>query len=231
MIDQLNTDYCGNFVDFEENEKNRKMNRSAELFFIDGCGRCSLGGTPQCKVNLWNEELQILREIILSTNLKEECKWGMPCYTYKNKNVLILCAFKQYCGIGFFKGSLIHDTEKILTTAGENANASRIIKVTKQTAILDMSDAIVDLIEKAIEIEKGGLKIEPKLVSDLNIPEELKSEFEQDPEYKIAFYKLSPGKQKGYLYFFNGAKQSKTRQSRILSSKSKVFLGKGIHDY
>ena len=78
------------------------MTKDPDQYFLEGCGRCPHFSTPQCKVKSWPSELKALRKIILSTGLKEEAKWGVPCYTHHGKNILILSAFKKYCAISFF---------------------------------------------------------------------------------------------------------------------------------
>jgi len=85
------------------------MNKSVDNYFIEGCGRYPLGGTPDCKVHSWTSELKYLRTIVLDCGLIEEFKWGAPCYTFQNKNILMVSALKNYCCISFFKGSLLSD--------------------------------------------------------------------------------------------------------------------------
>ena len=70
---------------------------SIDQYLTEGCGRCKLFQTPNCKVHRWSEELLLLRSIILQTGLTEELKWSMPCYTLNGKNILMLAAFKDSC--------------------------------------------------------------------------------------------------------------------------------------
>ena len=83
------------------------MNPLIDSYLTDGCGRCPLGGTPDCKVHNWREHLETLRTLVLSTELTEELKWGVPCYTFQKSNVLLLGAFKDNCAVSFFKGALL----------------------------------------------------------------------------------------------------------------------------
>ena len=122
--------------------------------------RCKFGGTPACKVNDWREELKILRLILLDCGLTEELKWGVPCYTFQGKNVLVASAFKEYAALGFFKGVLLHGTNGILTAPGENSQASRLIKFTNVQEIIEMEATLKAYIYEAIEVEKAGLKPE-----------------------------------------------------------------------
>ena len=198
-------------------------------FLIDGCGRCSLYKTPQCKVHTWAEELRYLREIILNSELKEEYKWSQPCYTLGKKNVLLVTAFKDFATITFFKGALLNDPKNILVSPGENSQAVKQLRFTDVQTIIDQQSIIKSYIQEAIEIEKSGAKVEFK--KDPNpIPEELYEKFEEDSEYEKAFYKLTPGRQRGYLLHFSQAAQSKTRASRIDKSFEKIKLGKGFNE-
>jgi uncharacterized protein YdeI (YjbR/CyaY-like superfamily) len=209
---------------------NYKMNTSVENYFLEGCGRCPLGGTPECKVHSWTNELAKLRKIILQTGLQEECKWGVPCYTLNGANVLILSAFKNYCSISFFKGSLLPDPKKILTKPGENSQAARLIKITDAKEILKLEEDIRASIFEAIEVEKAGLKVEFKKSTDLELVEEIQQKLEDDPSFKAAFEALTPGRQRGYNIYFSQAKQSSTRISRIEKTMQKIFEGKGWND-
>lgn len=210
--------------------KTKTKNKQVDNYLIDGCGRCKLYGTPQCKVNDWKAELKVLREIILDCGLTEELKWSMPCYTLEDKNILILAAFKDYCSISFFKGALLKDTKKLLSSPGENSQATRQFRFTSLKEIEKLSSSIKAYIKEALELEKQGKKIEFKqTASDLMI-EELESAFKKNPALKKAFYALTPGRQRGYLLFFSQAKQSATRASRIEKSAVAILKGMGLND-
>jgi uncharacterized protein YdeI (YjbR/CyaY-like superfamily) len=206
------------------------MQKSAEEYFIEGCGRCSLGGTPECRVNKWANELALLRQIILSCGLEEECKWGHPTYTYKKANVLILGAFKDNCTISFLKGVLIQDEAGLLQKPGENSQSGRVMRFTNVNQILPIESEIRAYIFEAIEIEKAGLKVETKPATEITLPEELSAQFKLDPKFEAAFRSLTPGRQKGYIYFIADAKQSKTRESRIEKYRAHIMAGKGMMD-
>lgn len=205
-------------------------NKQVDNYLIDGCGRCKLYATPQCKVNNWKTELKVLRDIILDCGLTEELKWSMPCYTFENKNVLILAAFKDYCSISFFKGALLKDAKKLLSTPGENSQAARLFKFTHLKEIEKISTSIKAYIKEAIELEKQGKKIEFKQSAEDLMIEELETAFKKNAALKKAFYALTPGRQRGYLLFFSQAKQSATRLSRIDKCTAAILKGKGLHD-
>ncbi len=206
------------------------MNTSADAYFIDGCGRCELGGTPQCKVHKWYKILIKLREIVLNCGLTEECKWGMPCYTYDGNNILIISAFKESCTLNFFKGSLLSDTHKMLVKPGENSQSAMFLRFTDIKEVSSNHKKIKEYIFEAIEVEKSGLKVDFKQKDELVYSDELLQQFKLNIEFKKAFEALTPGRQRGYILFFTSPKQSKTRTTRIEKSIKAIMQGKGIHD-
>ena len=206
------------------------VNPKVDNYFTAGCGRCPLGGTPDCKVHSWQEEMKQLRRILLDTELSEELKWSVPCYTFQGDNILILSAFKDYCALSFFKGVLLKDPDDILIQQTKNTQATRLIRFTNVDEILAMEASLKAYIAEAIAVEKAGLKIEYKDTSQFDFPDELLSMFEDDPAFATAFEDLTPGRQRGYLLHFSSAKQSKTRVSRIEKCMPKIFEGKGFHD-
>lgn len=179
----------------------------------------------------WNEEFLLLRDIIKeNTSLEEDYKWMHPCYTYAGKNIVLIHGFKDYCALLFHKGALLKDSEHILIQQTENVQSARQIRFTHIEEILALKTLILQYINEAIEIEKSGKKIALKQVSDYPLSEEFQQALEQDQELHTAFYALSPGRQKGYLFYFNQAKQSKTRQNRIEKYYQQILDGKGIDD-
>ena len=177
------------------------MNPKVDKYLIDGCMRCPLGGTPECKVHSWVAELDLLRRIVLDCGLTEELKWGAPCYTHQNKNVLMVSALKDYCCISFFKGSLLKDEKGLLAKPGPNSQAARLLKFTAVEQIIDIEDFIKAYIFEAVEIEAAGLKV-PFKKNPEPIPEELVQKFEEDLFFKSAFESLTPGRQRGYILYF-----------------------------
>ncbi|HCD34139.1 MAG TPA: hypothetical protein DER01_17140 [Phycisphaerales bacterium] len=182
------------------------------------------------KAKLWQEELTQLRAILLDCQLTEDVKWRQPCYMFEQSNIAILGGFKEYCALSFFKGALLKDPNGILTQPGENTQAARLIRFTSVQQIIECKHIIKAYILQAIEVEKAGLKVELKKDDALDIPDELKTQFDQNPALKTAFNKLTPGRQRGYLLFITAVKQSKTRTARIEKYTPQILDDKGFND-
>ena len=182
------------------------------------------------KSKQWQEELQKLRTILLASPLTEEVKWYHPCYTFEGRNIVIIGRFKEYCMLNFVKGALLKDAKGILVKPGENTQASRVIRFTSVQQIAKLGPALKAFINEAIEVEKAGLKVKFKKITEFKIPEELQHKFDEIPALKTAFRALTPGRQRAYLLYFSAAKQSKTRESRIEKCLPQILAGKGLND-
>lgn len=182
------------------------------------------------KEKRWREELTKLRAILLDCDLTEEVKWRHPCYTFEGSNIVILGGFKEYCVINFIKGALLKDAKKILVLPGENTQASRFVRFTELQQITKLSPVLKAYIREAVEVEKAGLKVPMKKITDREIPEELQTKFEELPALKKAFESLTPGRQRQYLMHFSSAKQSATRSSRVEKCVQQILDGKGMND-
>jgi len=182
------------------------------------------------KLDAWQAELAKLREIALSSPLAEDFKWGHPCYTLDGRNVVLIHGFKDYCALLFMKGALMKDLAGILIQQTENVQSGRQIRFTSLGQIAGMENMIKAYIHDAIEVEKAGLKVEKKTTADFAIPEEFQARLAGHPALKTAFEALTPGRQRGYLLHFAGAKQSKTREARIEKHLPRILDGKGLDD-
>jgi uncharacterized protein YdeI (YjbR/CyaY-like superfamily) len=182
------------------------------------------------KAKKWREESKKLRAILLTYPLTEELKWGKPCYTFEEGNVVIIQGFKDYCALLFCKGALLKDAKGILIQQTENMQAARQIRFTNVRQIAEMAPVLKAYVREAIAAEKAGLEVKYKKTSDFKIPEELQNRFDEDLAFKKAFDALTPGRQRGYILYFSGAKQSKTRESRVEKCMHRILNGKGLND-
>ncbi|WP_240007691.1 YdeI/OmpD-associated family protein [Pseudaquidulcibacter saccharophilus] len=182
------------------------------------------------KAKLWNEEFRLLINIARETELLEEFKWGKPCYTLNDANVFLIHGFKEYCALLFFKGTLLNDNANILIKQTDNVQSARQIRFKNSQQILSMQNMIKEYIAQAVAVENSGVKVEFKKTEEFVIVPELLNLFNVDVVLKMAFEKLTPGRQRAYLLYFSSAKQQKTRISRIEKYIPKILNGKGMDD-
>jgi uncharacterized protein YdeI (YjbR/CyaY-like superfamily) len=182
------------------------------------------------KTQKWQQELEQLRTIVLDCGLTEELKWGVPCYMCENSNIVLIHEFKEYCALLFFKGALLNDTHGILVQQTKHVQAARQIRFTNVREIVKMKKILKAHIYEAIEVEKAGLKVKLKKVSEFPIAEEFQKKLDKNKALKKAFEALTPGRQRGYLLHFSAPKQSKTREARVEKSIPQILEGKGLND-
>jgi uncharacterized protein YdeI (YjbR/CyaY-like superfamily) len=178
----------------------------------------------------WQPEFEQLRAIALASGLTEEFKWGKPCYTLEGKNIVLMHGFKEYCALLFFKGALLEDPMDILVQQTENVQAERQLRFTSVSEIVEMEPVLKAYIKEAIEVEKAGLEVEYKETPEFEVIEEFQAKLDEMPALKKAFEALTPGRQRGYLLYFSGAKQAKTRKARVEKYISQILDGKGLND-
>lgn len=178
----------------------------------------------------WQKELERLRDILLDCMMQEDLKWGVPCYSYHDSNIVLIHGFKEYCAILFFKGALLSDPENILIQQTANVQAARQIRFTSLKEIVQLEAIIKSYVFEAIEVEKAGLQVNLKKVSEFAVAEEFQQKLDKMPKLKKAFEALTPGRQRAYLLHFSSAKQAKTRESRIEKCIPQILDGKGLDD-
>lgn len=182
------------------------------------------------KAKKWQEEIEKLRTLVLDCGLNEELKWGCPCYTYKDSNIVLIHVFKDYCALLFFKGALLKDAKSLLIQQTENVQAARQMRFTSPAEIKKLERSIKAYVHEAIEVEKAGLKVPMKKTKEFGMPDEFKNKLAKMPALEKAFKTLTPGRQRAYLLYFSQAKQAVTRESRIEKYTPQILAGKGLDD-
>jgi len=178
----------------------------------------------------WQKEYEKLRTIILDCGLIEELKWGCPCYTFENTNIVLIHGFKEYCALLFFKGALLNDPNGILIQQTKNVQSARQIRFTNAKEIVKMEKILKAYVYEAIEVERAGLKVKLKKTSEFKTPEEFQKRLDKSTALKKAFDALTPGRQRAYIFYFSQAKQSKTREARVEKYIKQILSGKGLDD-
>ena len=199
------------------------MNPTVDFYF-------SKANLPSGKAQKWQEELEQMRIIVLDCGLTEELKWGVPCYTFQKANIVLIHVFKEYCAVLFFKGALLNDTNGMLIQQTKNVQAARQIRFTNVREIVEIAPVLKAYIYEAIEVEKAGLKVNLKKNTALIFPEEFQNKLAENPTLKTAFKALTPGRQRGYIFYFSQPKLSKTREARVEKCIEQILNGKGLDD-
>jgi uncharacterized protein YdeI (YjbR/CyaY-like superfamily) len=182
------------------------------------------------KEKRWSAEYAALRQLCLASGLNEELKWGQACYDLSGSNVVLIHGFKDYCALLFMKGALLKDPKGILIQQTKNVQAARQIRFAALVDINKQKAAVKAYISEAIAVEKSGAKVEMKGAAQFDAPEEFQKRLDDDPKLAEAFHALTPGRQKGYLLHFAGAKQSATRAARVQKHAPRILKGLGLDD-
>lgn len=182
------------------------------------------------KETKWQKEYVQLRMIILDCGLDEEIKWGCPCYMFQNRNIILIHGFKEYCAVLFFKGALLNDANNILIQQTENVQAPRQVRFTNVKEITNLEKILKAYIYEAVEVERAGLQMKLKKTADFKIPEEFQKKLHKNKALKKAFEALTPGRQRGYIFYFSQPKQSKTREARVEKYIPHILEGRGLND-
>ena len=182
------------------------------------------------KASKWQKEYEQLRAIILDCGLTEELKWGCPCYTFEERNIVLIHGFKEYCALLFFKGALLNDADNILIQQTKNVQSARQVRFINVQQIIKLKPVLKAYIYEAIEVEKAGLKVKLKKTAEFTVPQEFQNKLDRSLALKKAFNALTPGRQRAYIFYFSQPKLSKTRAARVEKHMQHILKGKGLND-
>jgi len=178
----------------------------------------------------WRAEFAALRALCLASGLREDLKWGHACYDLDGRKVVLIHGFKSYCALLFMKGALLDDPDGILIRQTENVQAARQIRFASVAEIDTQKAAVTAYIAKAIAIARSGDQVKMKSAAQFHVAQEFQDRLDDDPKVAEAFRALTPGRQRGYLLHFAGAKQSKTRAARVEKQVPRILKGLGLDD-
>jgi len=177
----------------------------------------------------WKDALELLRSIMLSTEMKETIKWGSPVYTVNGKNVVGLAAFKSYVGIWFYQGVFLSDKEKLLINAQEGKT-----KGLRQWRFIAKDeihrDVVLKYVKEAIQNQKDNKEILPEKSKVIAMPLELNILLTSNKDLEKSFKELTPFKQKEYIEYISNAKRETTRSTRLKKITSMILEGIGLND-
>lgn len=178
----------------------------------------------------WKAEFQLLRQLSLDAGLQEALKWGLPCYSSDGKNIVIIQGFKNFCTLMFFKGHLLKDSKKLLKASGENSQTARRFEFTNAAEVVKAKATIKAYLKEAIKAETLPAEVKKKAPKKQTVPAEFQEKLDTNKKLKVAFEKLTPGRQRLYLMHFSSAKQSETRAARVQKCIPKIMKGLGLTD-
>lgn len=186
--------------------------------------------TYAAELTEWREEFAALRAMLLELELVEEFKWRKPCYTHDGANIVIFQPFKQLCALMFFKGALLEDRAGLLREQGSNTQSALRLEFRSLEDVRAVEPHLADYVRQAVANERDGLTVQRKETAEYDVPDELLERFDEDPRFREAFEALTPGRQRGYLLHFGGARKSETRAARIERYADRILDGLGMHD-
>jgi len=177
----------------------------------------------------WQAELLSLRRILLATELKETIKWGMPCYTYQEKNIVGMAGFKSYFGLWFHQGVFLSDPEGVLINA--QADKTKALRQWRMTSPRDIkADLIKAYISESIEHAQAGKKVPNAAPRQLKLSPRLKAALDSDQNLKAAFETFRTAQQCDFADYISSAKQEATKQRRLEKILPLIQSGIGLND-
>jgi len=183
------------------------------------------------KNHKWRGSLVLLKDLIESTELTENIKWGSPVYTIENKNIVGIAAFKNYVGLWFHQGALLKDKSKKLINAQANkTKALRQWRFSSKQEVINQSTHILTYIDEAIKNHKLGKTIKPVRKTALELPPELIEKLDNNRKLTLAFDKFTASKQGDFIEYINDAKQQTTKLKRLNKIIPMIEIGEGLND-
>ena len=177
----------------------------------------------------WQDELRALRKIILTANLEETIKWGMPYYSLGGKNIVGMVSFKSYFGLWFTQVVFLKDEASVLLNAKEGT--TRALRQWRMNSKGEINSALIkSYVMEAIEITKAGKVIKPVRNKAFQVPSELELEMDNNPALKASFDNLSQFQKREYSEHINSAKKDETKARRLVKIITMILSGAGLND-
>ncbi len=156
-------------------------------------------------------------------DVEETLKWSAPTFMYHG----ILCgmvAFKQYCVLGFWKGTLIvADKGKSLEAMG---SFGRITKLSDLPSV----KILAGYVRQAMVLNEKGVKAPPKYPSapkkPLRVPAYFMSALKNNKKALATFDNFSTSNKREYVEWITEAKTDETREKRLATAIEWMAEGK-----
>jgi uncharacterized protein YdeI (YjbR/CyaY-like superfamily) len=173
--------------------------------------------------------LEVLRDILLKTELEETIKWGAPVYTLAGKHVIGLGAFKSYVGLCFFQGVFLQDQAKVLVNAQEGK--TKALRQWRFESSHDLDKGLIkEYIAEAIQNQQEGKELLPDKTKPLVIPPELQEALHTNSSLAGAFEQLNLTKKREFAEYIAEAKRPATKVKRLAKISPMILEGVGLND-
>ena len=177
----------------------------------------------------WRAELTILRKILLTFDMQETVKWGMPVYVANGRNVVGISSFKSYFGLWFFEGAALSDKDNILINAQEGK--TKLQRQWRMTSGKELRPRLIkSYIREAINHVENTPPLKVTPTAGATLPPELTRALGENAAAKKAFKALTPGKQREYAAHIADAKRAETKQKRLQKIIPMIIDGAGLSD-
>ena len=179
--------------------------------------------------------LSHLRELVHSAcpDVEEGWKWSFPHFMYKGEILCSMAAFKEHCAFGFWKASLMENTDKVLEIKDREAmgHLGRI------TSVKDLHKEAVlkKYVKAAMKLTDEGAKLPPKNKAtekqkqQLKTPDYFVKALKKNKAAEKVFNEFAYSKKKDYIEWFEEAKTDTTREKRVAQALEWLAEGKPRH--
>ena len=156
-------------------------------------------------------------------SIEESIKWGVPCFSH-NGIVGSMAAFKEYVGIGFWKGELLDDPTGLFKGVGATQMSALKFRTVKD---LPADKVLVNMIKQAVALNATGTKRAPaRAKPDAAVPEDLLAALKKNKAALKTFEAFAPGYKREYAEWITEAKQEATRAKRLKQAIEWIAEGK-----
>lgn len=154
----------------------------------------------------------------------ETIKWGFPNFTYRDRILTGMAAFKAHCSIGFWHGAAAvgaaHAKDGAMGDLGRVASLQDLPAPAEQQAVL----------QRAMRLIEDGVKARPAKAAaprpPLATPDDLGAALQANAAARATFEAFPPSQQREYIEWIVEAKQTATREKRLAQAIAWMAEGK-----
>jgi uncharacterized protein YdeI (YjbR/CyaY-like superfamily) len=170
-----------------------------------------------------------LREVVHEAcpDVEETMKWNSPHFVYKGM-LAGMASFKEHCGFGFWKGSLIvgPQPDPAEKSAGHFGRITRV-------GDLPSRKVLTGYIKQAMKLNEDGVKAPArakpnaaKTAKRETVPADVSAALKKNAKARAAFEAFSPSHRREYIEWITEAKTDATRERRLTQAVEWMAEGK-----